>query len=137
MCSAIFRQSKADVRRRKELLYVEPVQTGFPSDSDERYVYQEVSRVGRLHPEAISEGLFVSNHTLQVSPAVKSTIRTAGSVCDGQGPSSSVHGTGIVFLIDGLSLPCCRAYNCLFSHGFCRNARVLQLRVAATTGSPN
>ncbi|KAG0622412.1 hypothetical protein M758_3G095700 [Ceratodon purpureus] len=35
LCSAIFRQS-ADARRRKDLLYLKPVQTGFPTDSDAR-----------------------------------------------------------------------------------------------------
>lgn len=51
--------------------------------------------MSRLHPEAISEGLFVSNHTLQVSPAVRSSVLTANSGWEGQGPSSSVHGTGV------------------------------------------
>ncbi|CAK9257373.1 unnamed protein product [Sphagnum jensenii] len=53
-----------------DLLYVKPVQTGFPADSDARYVFEEVSRVGRLCPQTIPHGLFASNHTLQVSPAV-------------------------------------------------------------------
>ncbi|CAM6041370.1 unnamed protein product [Sphagnum compactum] len=55
---------------RADLLYVKPVQTGFPADSDARYVFEEVSRVGRLCPQTIPHGLFACNHTLQVSPAV-------------------------------------------------------------------
>lgn len=62
------------------MLYLKPVQTGFPSDSDARYVYQVVSRVGRLRPEAISEGLFLCNHTLQVSPAVQNSVHSTNVV---------------------------------------------------------
>lgn len=85
LCMAVFRHS----RRRKDVLYLKPVQTGFPVDSDARYVYQEVSRLGRVHPEVISEGLFVSNQTLQVSNAVRSSGHWRNF------PSTGVQGAGI------------------------------------------
>lgn len=103
LCSAILRLSKCQGNSgAKDLLYLKPVQTGFPSDSDARYVYQEVSRVGRLHPEAISEGLFLCNHTVQVSPAVQISARAGASVpvqpqsaWNAGGLSSSLNGTGM------------------------------------------
>jgi hypothetical protein len=85
------------------LLYLKPVQTGFPSDSDARYVYQEVLRAGRLRPEAVSEGLLLCNHTLQVSPAVENAVRVSNVVTrpnfarSGDDPSSSVHSTGMLY----------------------------------------
>ena len=85
------------------MLYLKPVQTGFPIDSDARYVYQEVARVGRLRPEAISEGLLLCNHTLQVSPAVQKSVRMADVVTrpnfagSRDDPSSSLHSTGMLY----------------------------------------
>ncbi|KAH8950396.1 hypothetical protein BDL97_10G083100 [Sphagnum fallax] len=68
-------KEKELIVRRADLLYVKPVQTGFPADSDARYVFEEVSRVGRLCPQTIPHGLFACNHTLQVSPAVCRSFR--------------------------------------------------------------
>ncbi|KAG0624900.1 hypothetical protein M758_2G012400 [Ceratodon purpureus] len=100
LCSAILCQPGVG-RRSKDLLYLKPVQTGFPADSDARYVYEEVSRAGRLRPEAVSESLFICNHTLQVSPAVQSSVNMSGVVTrpnfarSGDGPSSGVHSRGM------------------------------------------
>lgn len=94
-----FRQGRA--LGNTDLLYVKPVQTGFPLDSDARYVFQEVSRVARLHPQAIPHGLFVCNHTLQVSPAVHRSVRetdssTSSNSAWGVGESlSGPNGTGL------------------------------------------
>jgi hypothetical protein len=90
LSSAIFSQSRtcksqgeADlVRERRldesnEVLFVKPVQTGFPSDSDARFVFREVSRMAQLHPHDIPHGLFVSNHTLRVSSAVWRAVQKA------------------------------------------------------------
>lgn len=110
------------------MLYLKPVQTGFPSDSDARYVYQEVARVGRLHPEAISEGLFISNHTLQVSPAVQRSVRMTNSAWHGQDPSSSVHDTGNMFCtkafdVIALETPLERCIKLSSSHTFLQECK--------------
>lgn len=49
------------------VLYIKPVQTGFPQDSDSRFVSRKVSELFKHRRPA--NNLYVSNHLLKVSPA--------------------------------------------------------------------
>ncbi|KAL2653202.1 hypothetical protein R1flu_021330 [Riccia fluitans] len=61
--------------RSRDVLYLKPVQTGFPKDSDSRFVFREVSRMLRNIPNGPPNNVFISKHTLKASPAVHQAVR--------------------------------------------------------------
>ncbi|KAJ9550712.1 hypothetical protein OSB04_014757 [Centaurea solstitialis] len=63
-----------------KLIYIKPLQTGFPRDSDSAFLYSKISHLFlRRSPQST---LLASNHTLNVSiPASKSSKLTTGSGC--------------------------------------------------------
>ncbi|KAK9275394.1 hypothetical protein L1049_022658 [Liquidambar formosana] len=56
-----------------KFIYIKPIQTGFPDDSDSRYVHRKISEIFLHRNPPIS--LFAANHALKVSlPAAKAVL---------------------------------------------------------------
>lgn len=86
-------QRGSEARRVRDVLYLKPVQTGFPKDSDASFVMQQVHR--SLLGRPLQEEIYLSNHSLRGSPAVHNAVKTDSSsalVSDlsGVGPSSGM-----------------------------------------------
>lgn len=60
-----------------KFVYIKPVQTGFPTDSDSKFVYRKVSDI--FHHRQFNSTVFASNQTLKVSaPAAKGVLGFGG-----------------------------------------------------------
>lgn len=57
-----------------QFLYVKPVQTGFPTDSDSRFVHRKVSELFLKWRSESPIGLYASNHVLKVSGAASAEM---------------------------------------------------------------
>ncbi|XP_057966752.1 bifunctional dethiobiotin synthetase/7,8-diamino-pelargonic acid aminotransferase, mitochondrial isoform X2 [Malania oleifera] len=55
-----------------KFIYLKPVQTGFPADSDSRFVFRKVSELFRRRKPLIS--IFASNHVLKASDAAAEAV---------------------------------------------------------------
>lgn len=59
---------------RKKFIYVKPIQTGFPDDSDSRFVYRKFSEFFTYKPQPFS--VFASNSVIKASsPAANAVLR--------------------------------------------------------------
>ncbi|BFI25775.1 bifunctional dethiobiotin synthetase / adenosylmethionine---8-amino-7-oxononanoate aminotransferase [Marchantia polymorpha subsp. ruderalis] len=62
--------------RSRDVMYLKPVQTGYPADSDARFVTREVSNILRSSPHGIQNKVYICNHTLKASPAVHWAVKS-------------------------------------------------------------
>ncbi|KAL3684990.1 hypothetical protein R1sor_003012 [Riccia sorocarpa] len=64
------------IERSRDVLYLKPVQTGFPKDSDARFVYREVSSMLRSNSNGLVNNVYISKQTVKASPAVHKAVRS-------------------------------------------------------------
>ncbi|KAJ7299278.1 hypothetical protein O6H91_Y261100 [Diphasiastrum complanatum] len=74
----------------KNVLYVKPFQTGFPRDSDARFVAQKVSEFGKMHYGGLTQELIVSNLSVHASAAAQAAV--CASKGEYEGIYSEEHG---------------------------------------------